>query len=315
MLHLFLAVLLPLLAQALGPRQAAIADGDAIFTADGFSSEPKVTYSAGQQAVCVEGFLQVPLVAVNKKIFYDGPKDNYELTALLADYMRVNSNVTSQLVGGDIYVVDTYSIFSRLCLPANERATEKQVDSVQFLTHGAFTDATYWDFAEDFSYIDAAAEKGYATFSYDRLGSGRSEHPHPLSVVQLGVQTALAHKLVASLKEGKIAGILFQHVIGIGHSIGSAITQSISANHPDDFSALILSGHSASSDTTNLAMVSTSQQIASTKASRFKRLHNGYVTTAPVSQSMQFAFYHYPTVSKRSKFKQMMTIYCWSRLY
>ena len=41
---------------------------------------------------------------------------------------------------------------------------------------------SYWDFVpdnstEDYSYVHAAADAGYVTFRYDRLGTGLSEHP------------------------------------------------------------------------------------------------------------------------------------------
>ncbi len=41
---------------------------------------------------------------------------------------------------------------------------------------------SYWDFtvggSEDYSYVRAAANAGYSTFRYDRLGTGLSEKPN-----------------------------------------------------------------------------------------------------------------------------------------
>ena len=40
---------------------------------------------------------------------------------------------------------------------------------------------SYWDFSPDggdeYSYVAAAANAGHATFRYDQLGTGLSEHP------------------------------------------------------------------------------------------------------------------------------------------
>ena len=38
---------------------------------------------------------------------------------------------------------------------------------------------SYWDFTvpEDYSYVRAAADAGFTTFRYDRLGTGLSEKP------------------------------------------------------------------------------------------------------------------------------------------
>jgi hypothetical protein len=43
-------------------------------------------------------------------------------------------------------------------------------------------DASYWNFQspdvpDDHLYVVAAANAGYTTFRYDRLGTGHSEHP------------------------------------------------------------------------------------------------------------------------------------------
>lgn len=38
---------------------------------------------------------------------------------------------------------------------------------------------SYWDFSvpEDYSYVRAAADQGFTTFRYDRLGTGLSQKP------------------------------------------------------------------------------------------------------------------------------------------
>jgi pimeloyl-ACP methyl ester carboxylesterase len=127
-------------------------------------------------------------------------------------------------------------------VPTN--ATVESIKTIQFLTHGGTTDHTYWNFASDYSYVDAAAARGYATFSYDRLGTGRSQHPDPIQAVQVATQVELAHALISGLKAGSYGGVTFGSAIGVGHSLESALTQGIAAKHPGDFTSLALTGHS-----------------------------------------------------------------------
>ncbi|KAM3065312.1 hypothetical protein ACMFMG_004304 [Clarireedia jacksonii] len=267
-----------------------------ILNVQGFSS-PQLSFSAARKAVCVQGYIQVPVEATNVEILYDGPADNSQLTALFRDLFAVDSTVAAKLVGPTTSISATYTIFSRLCVPVN--ATHGSINTVQFLTHGGTLDHTYWDFAYNYSYVDAAAEKGYATFSYDRLGIGKSQHPDPLQVVQLNVQVQLAHTIISALKGGKYGGVAFTHVVGVGHSLGSAVTQSISANYPDDFSALLLTGHSGFQGGVPIGLASQASQIANTiPLPQFTGLPNGYFTEASLVQALQFAFFYYPHFDK-----------------
>ena len=73
-------------------------------------------------------------------------------------------------------VTNTYSLSGTLCAPKNGA---KNPTHVQYLIHGVGFDSSYWDFAAapEYSYVRAAAEAGYTTFRYDRLGTGLSEKP------------------------------------------------------------------------------------------------------------------------------------------
>lgn len=65
-----------------------------------------------------------------------------------------------------------------LCTPNSSNSNSTHV---QLLLHGVGFDSSYWDFSpdgsDDYSYVSAAADAGYTTFRYDRLGTGLSEHP------------------------------------------------------------------------------------------------------------------------------------------
>ncbi|MCJ1245729.1 hypothetical protein MMC30_002933 [Trapelia coarctata] len=257
-------------------------------------SNPKFISSAGGNAYCVTGIINVTVSATNEKILYSGPADNMAATELLVEFSQQNSTVGTRINGGPTVVTGTYGIFSKLCVPAKASAAAN-VQTVQFLTHGGTLDNTYWDLAPGYSYIDAAAVAGYATFSYDRLGTGMSDHPDPIQVVQVGVQVEVAHVLVQGLRAAHFGGWSFQKVVGVGHSLGTGLTQGVTTKYPKDFDAVILTGTSAYFGSVSIGVASTAQQIANTDPSgRFAGLANGYFTPAPVPQAIQFAFYRYP---------------------
>ena len=156
-------------------------------------------------------------------------------------------------------------------------------------------DHTYWDFAPGYSYVDAAAEAGYATFSYDRLGTGLSDHPDPLQVVQVGIEVQILHELVQLLREGCIGNTSFKNFVGVGHSVGSAVTQGITTQFPKDFDAVILTGTSATLNTFASDVGSQALSIASTDPSgRFANLQSGYLLSGPIPQTFQFAYFREP---------------------
>ena len=263
-------------------------------TTTGFTNAA-FTYSAGRKAVCVTGTVDVPVVANTTIIEYPGPNNNFELTEFITNFARKDSNTYTSYIGGTKQISDTFSIFSKLCVP-NDASKTSSLSSLQFLTHGGTTDYNYWDFATAYSYVDAAAEQGYATFTYDRLGTGKSDHPDPKQVVQVPLQVELTHVLIQKIKNASVGGIKFTSVVGIGHSLGSAVTQGIASKYPSDFNAIVLTGHSQGSDGGATGFAAAAQQIANTLPDRpeLKSLANGYISLGPAIQTLQFAFFYYP---------------------
>lgn len=49
-------------------------------------------------------------------------------------------------------------------------------------------------------------QNGYATIALDNLGSGNSSHPDPIAVVQMGLQTAIAHEIITMIRAGTVEG-------------------------------------------------------------------------------------------------------------
>lgn len=100
---------------------------------------------------------------------------------------------------------------------------------------------------EEYSYVDAAINKGYSILTYDPLGTGKSEKPDAYDVVQIPVHieilaglTRIARngKLISSSKvlsnntqEATISDFQPLKVVHIGHSFGSFVISNMIAQY------------------------------------------------------------------------------------
>ena len=259
---------------------------------------PFIGPSTGGGAQCITGSVQVAVSSNNIKLNYTGPANQLEATQTIVEYVQANPK---SILDGANPITRNYSIYAKLCLPSNSTMA-KEVQTVQFLTHGDTLDSTYWDIAPGYSYVDAAPTAGYATFSYDRIGVGKSEHPDPIQVVQGPLQVEIAHFLVSSLRAGQIGGYSFDTVVGVGHSAGSTITQGQTTEYPTDFDAIILTGTSTEVTYVASALASFHFIIANTDPSgKFQGINNGYLTQA-TQEGIQSAFCRHPNFDPKSKF-------------
>lgn len=264
-------------------------------------SQPEPSHSAQGKAICVAGTVHISANASNTEILLTTPSNNSAVTEFYVELTQANSKLGATAVGGPHAVSGTYGIYTKLCLPVDPAAAEK-VTTLQILTHGGTLDHTYWDIAPDYSYVDEAVAAGYATLAYDRLGSGLSDHPDPVQVVQLPLQIEILHVLVQKLRNAEIGGYSFKNVVGVGHSLGSAVTQGVAAKYPKDFDALILQGTSTNFNYAFTGVASEDQQIANTQSlPRFKDLADGYHTPADNQFAQQFAFYRSPGYNPESE--------------
>lgn len=255
--------------------------------------------SAGKKATCLGGISNVSATAINKKLLYSGPVDQQAAMQTIVELLKVNPTIYNTTAGGHSTIEGTYGIYSKLCFPS-DATLAKNVQTIQFLTHGGTFDSGFWDIAPGNSYVDAAAEAGYATFSYDQLGVGKSDHPDPIQVVQPFLQVEITHALIQLLRTGQIGSRSFNTVVGVGHSSGSTISMAITSKYPKDFDAVILTGISTSNTYVGTALAAFSFQIASTDlARRFGLLPNGYLAQATL-QSIQFSFFYNPGVDPNS---------------
>lgn len=122
--------------------------------------------------------------------------------------------------------------------------------ALQILIPGNSYDHTYFNGfdarpiqSNSYSWTSYALSKGYPTLSLDRLGSGKSDHPDPIDVLQAPYQWELIHDIVRQIRAGKVKEIARpQQVVYVGHSFGAILGTQLSAQHPEDFDAMIHTG-------------------------------------------------------------------------
>ncbi|KAF2494844.1 hypothetical protein BU16DRAFT_562474 [Lophium mytilinum] len=190
---------------------------------------------------------------------------HHAITELFVEAFQINSTLAEHVVGSQNHVSGTYDIYSQLCFPNGTiNAT-----TIQFLIHGAGFDRSYWNVAPGYSYVDYAAEKGYTTSLYDRLGVGLSDHPDPIQTVQVVGIRAPAHPASAHRYQ----------------------TNGVTTLHPDDFDAAVLTGFSPDMSGVLVAFAGSDLAIASQKLPlRLSGLPNGYLTTSSIEGTQQLFF-------------------------
>jgi len=261
---------------------------------------PDDTATVSGNSKCLSKNLKVSVVTNNIKLLLDPPANQSVVTETLVELLQDNSVLFAKVNGGQRIIKDIYTIYGKLCFPSSA-SIPRTIQTVQFLTHGDTLDSTYWDIAPGYSYIDAAVAAGYATFSYDRIGVGQSQHPDPLQVVQGPLQVEIAHALVTMIRNSQIGPYSFKRVVGVGHSAGSTVTQGVTTKYPQDFDAVILTGTSTSASFVGTALASFDLTIARYDASgKFAGLPNGYLVQ-PIPQAIQFPFFRFPNFDPRSE--------------
>lgn len=98
--------------------------------------------------------------------------------------------------------------------------------------------------------------------------------------------------LALNLKAGRFASTAFKHVIGVGHSFGSIVTQGVTATYPNTLDAAVLTGFSTSAGGLPPFLSALNLQIASeNNPAEFFGLPNSYLIANNIIGT-QFAFYH-----------------------
>ncbi|MCO5596093.1 hypothetical protein L7F22_050153 [Adiantum nelumboides] len=143
----------------------------------------------------------------------------------------------------------TYNISGHYCEPIQGL---KDNSSLLFAVHGIGFDSRYWDFSysKNYSLVRHAASHGYASFIFDRLGTGNSSAPSTggFSAVQAPTDLAIVRNLLEQVRNSTVVGNkTHEKITYIGHSYGSVLGNAISATAPQLIDNLVLTGFSANS--------------------------------------------------------------------
>ena len=199
----------------------------------------EIVQSAGKQAVCMNGIISVSASATITVLNLVEPARQFNASRIVQELFQIGSTIGQQAQGGDRLVEGTFGIGGTLCFPLDPLKF-KAVQTLEILTHGVGLEKSYWDIAPGNSYADAAAATGYATFAYDRLDVGQSDHPDPIQVVQAFLEVEILHSLVQTFRTGTVGGREYKNIVGVGHSFGSILQVGVNVNYPEDFDAAIL---------------------------------------------------------------------------
>lgn len=173
---------------------------------------------------CQDFNLSIPLTATNTVFDLSGPTSNIAVTDLILNLTQAGRNLAQELSTGTSQISGTYRVGATLCTPPSTSTT------LQVLSHGIGFTRTYWDFPS-YSYVDAALARGYATLTYDRLGSGASRLSSrtggdldPINELQAPLEVALVSALTSIARAGQLGqagNASFDRVLHVGHSLGS----------------------------------------------------------------------------------------------
>lgn len=179
---------------------------------------------------------------------------------------------------------------------------------IQVLVAGATEGgAAYWDFPHPdyyrsdpaiyrplrarYSYVHYLAERGYASLTIDRIGTGRSSHP-PAQAVTIQSNAFVVHQVVEKMRAGTAPfSAAYDTIIGVAHSLGGAVLYVDSVDHAKDFDGLIVAGLRRH-QTPRFAEFPTTFVAAQTEP-RFAAYPPGYYTTRPGAHAEYFFYAPY----------------------
>ncbi|GME48989.1 hypothetical protein GTA08_BOTSDO02577 [Neofusicoccum parvum] len=221
------------------------------------------------------------------------PHSNIDATWFVQNMTRQGHNFTNEVVQGFSTVKGTYQISTQLCW--DDKTTADNA-TLQVLTHGIGFDKTYWDLSFEnynYSYVDAALAAGFATFSYDRLGIGASDHGDPLNEIQTNLEIAALRALTDKLRNGALPGVdaAYDTIVHVGHSYGSVQSFVFAHRYPNETQGIVLTGFSTNSSFMGFFATGANFEEANlNEPLRFLDLPDGYLVSADAS-SNQYNFF------------------------
>ncbi|KAJ3006140.1 hypothetical protein HKX48_000284 [Thoreauomyces humboldtii] len=195
---------------------------------------------------CQNQTVSVTIAAVNA--LFDTslvPHSDIEVTGFIQRWTRHGSNLTNDGLTGYANVSGAYNISTQYC-----KDSSANPETVQILTHGIGFDRSYWDLSFNnfnYSYVNAAINAGFATLSFDRLGTGASQiGTDPLNEIQAYLEIQVLRALTTKLRNGTFPGVThtFSSIVHVGHSFGSIQTYTFAARYPNETQGIVLTGFS-----------------------------------------------------------------------
>ena len=253
----------------------------------------KISYSAGKQALCVNGIFSIPVSSTNTILNLAEPDSQFNVTETFQELLQAGATIVQQAQRGNRLIQSKYGIGGNLCVP-KDTAKLTSVQTLEILTHGVGLEKSYWDIAPGYSYVDAAAAAGYATFAYDRLGVGQSDHPDPIQVVQAFIEVEILHGLAQLFRKGSVGGLGFKNIVGVGHSFGSILQVGANVKYPKDFDGVVLTAFTSTLTNLPYTILANDPSIAAlNQPERFGKLPYAYVVHNDAI-AIQEVFFRYP---------------------
>lgn len=250
---------------------------------------------------CVDFMVPMSFTAETYPLQFPEFQNHYQSVAFLTTLSSRDKQ--SSPVGAPVNISVDVNIATQYCSPIAAK-NAKSTNTVQLLSHGLGFDHSYWAFGgpdSSYNYIAAATAAGYATLSYDRLGTGNSTVTNPYTTQQLGIEVAVAATLTSLLKEeGRLSALAGHHiptpqkVVHVGHSFGSLITANLAGLHPALSDGVVLTGFSTVTEWILNFAVGTNFYLArEADPERFGDRSTGYLTWRG-ELANQLSFFHYP---------------------
>jgi pimeloyl-ACP methyl ester carboxylesterase len=222
----------------------------------------------------------IPVFATSESAVYDLPRVDNDIEAA---YWAIHADTWSTPAGPltvfkNTTTSGTFNIYGQLCVPKSGTKN----NTLQIATHGAHYDSRYWDSKlnpENSSYVEATLKAGYSIFTYDRLGTGQSDHPDAYEVVQSPLELEILHQLTLMARNGSLNSLAEKatpavaafnalktpsKVVHVGHSFGSFLTSAFIALYSNLTDGAIITGFILNQYLGTIGMVSFDAVYAAT---------------------------------------------------
>ncbi|KAI9707885.1 MAG: hypothetical protein M1820_004491 [Bogoriella megaspora] len=255
---------------------------------------PSNTTYTPPNANCVD--YEAPITISTQGFNFDAPRwsDNFGLTDFVSVISTRPSANFSAPISVSVDLEGNYTISATFCSPKARNSTSS---TVLLLTHGGGYDGRYWNSGfepETYNFVQFAISQGYSVFNYDRLGIGNSSKLSGF-VSQASMHVEVLNELAMRIKAGQYTdniGVPTKLVL-VGHSMGSAYTNSLLVNAPEIADAAVLTGLAFTQDVGTVAE-SFSLRVAAQQDKAWNELDEGFTTWDSIYNNVN-AFFKAPT--------------------